>query len=71
MESVTNGFAFVFAMSGLAAGVLSPTRADRRLFALSDRMAIELWRMIRLVAIIFAVAKYSMPCRRRRWLLWP
>ena len=57
MESVTNGFAFVFAMSGLATGVLSPTRADRRLFGLSDSMAIELWRMIRLVAILFAVSK--------------
>jgi potassium-dependent mechanosensitive channel len=57
MESVTNGFAFVFAMGGLARGVLSPLRADRRLFALSDRMASELVRMIGLVAFLFALSK--------------
>ena len=57
MEAVTNGLTFVLAMSGLAAGVLSPNRPERRLFDVPDQMAVELWRMIRTVALIVAIGK--------------
>ncbi|WP_284177531.1 DUF3772 domain-containing protein [Rhabdaerophilum sp. SD176] len=57
MVSITNGIAFVFGMSGLAAGVLSPFRSQWRLFMLPDRVAIELWRTIGAIATILAVAK--------------
>jgi potassium-dependent mechanosensitive channel len=57
MEAITNGLAFVVAMSGLAAGVLSPNRGEQRLFDVSDRMAIEFWRMIRTAALIVMTGK--------------
>lgn len=57
MEAITGGFAFVIAMSGLAAGILSPNRPERRLFDIPDRMAIEFWRLIRTVSLIFVVGR--------------
>lgn len=52
MDSLTSGLATVFAASALAQGVLSPVRHETRLFAMSDRMAREMWRLVRLVTII-------------------
>ena len=57
LESITNGLAFIFAISGLANGILAPGRSDQRLFPLPDRMASQLCRMIQLVALIFSVGR--------------
>ncbi len=59
LESITNGIAFVLGMSGLAAGVLSPFRRSWRLFEVSDRVAISLWRTVRAVAAIVALSKIT------------
>ncbi|MCZ8185151.1 MAG: DUF3772 domain-containing protein [Beijerinckiaceae bacterium] len=59
LESITNGIAFVLGMSGLAAGVLSPFRANWRLFDVSDRVAVSLWRTVRAIAAIVALGKMT------------
>ncbi|KAF0228009.1 MAG: mechanosensitive ion channel [Beijerinckiaceae bacterium] len=57
MEAMATGAAFVFGMSGLAAGLLSPKRPERRLLDVPDSMAIEFWHMIRAAALVVAVGK--------------
>jgi small-conductance mechanosensitive channel len=46
-------------MSGLAAGVLSPFRRPWRLFTLPDRVAVVLWRTVRAIAALVAIAKVT------------
>jgi potassium-dependent mechanosensitive channel len=59
VESILDGFftslAMVVSVSGLALGILAPGQPTIRLLDMPNRMARELWRMIRLVAIISAV----------------
>lgn len=57
MEAVASGLTFVVAMGGLARGVLSPHRRAWRLFDLPDRIAVELWRLVRLVALVVVVGR--------------
>ncbi|MCA0400720.1 MAG: DUF3772 domain-containing protein [Proteobacteria bacterium] len=59
MEAFTSGLAFVLGMSALGMGVLSPHRRETRLFDMPDRMARELWRVIRLVALIVALGRIA------------
>lgn len=54
VDRIVLGLAMVIAVSGLALGVFAPNDPDMRLFPISTHKARELWRLIRLVALLAA-----------------
>jgi len=59
VEALLTNLAFIAFMNGLSGAILAPGRPDWRLFALPDAMARIFWRMIRQMALIVALGRFS------------
>lgn len=57
LHAMIGGLALVFSVSGLAIGLLAPNHPRERLAALPDRMAKDVWHLLRTLAILIAAGE--------------
>lgn len=57
VEMALTALGFVLFMSGISRAVLAPDRPAWRLIAMRDSVALELWRMVRLVTVTNALSR--------------